>query len=148
MEQTRCVYRVQSENLDRRHHFEDPHVHRRIKLNTSYREWMSLGQIHLAPERAPCECVNGLLVTEAAGDFLITSTTVSFSRPLFVYLFSLIHIHKKGKAVPLQTWSGPEGSRKLRFPDFMTTAQDGGKVVSLRHRPHLPPGNTPGTHFR
>jgi hypothetical protein len=51
------------------------------------------------------------------------------------------------KAVPLQAWSGPEGSRKLRFPDFMTTAQDGGKVVSLRHRPPLPPGNTPGTHF-
>jgi hypothetical protein len=22
------------------------------------------------------------------------------------------------KAVPLQAWSGPEGSRKLRFPDF------------------------------
>jgi len=22
----------------------------------------------------------------------------------------------------LQAWSGPEGSRKLRFPDFMTTA--------------------------
>jgi hypothetical protein len=44
-------------------------------------------------------------------------------------------------------YSGPEGSRKLRFPDFMTTAQDGGKVVSLRHRPPLTPGNTPGTHF-
>jgi len=28
----------------------------------------------------------------------------------------------KGKAFPLQAWSGPEGSRKLRFPDFMTTA--------------------------
>jgi len=27
---------------------------------------------------------------------------------------------KKGKAVPLQAWGGPEGSRKLRFPDFMT----------------------------
>jgi hypothetical protein len=26
----------------------------------------------------------------------------------------------KGKAVQLQVWSGPEGSRKLRFPDFMT----------------------------
>ena len=37
----------------------------------------------------------------------------------------------KGKAVPLQAWSGPQGSRKLRFPDFMTTAQDCGKVVSL-----------------
>jgi hypothetical protein len=50
----------------------------------------------------------------------------------------------KVKAVPLQAWSGPEGSRKLRFPDFMTRAQDGGKVVSLTHRPHLPPGNPPG----
>ena len=53
----------------------------------------------------------------------------------------------KGKAVPLQAWCGPEGSRKLRFPDFMTTAQEGGMVVSLRHRPHLTPGNSPGTHF-
>ena len=49
--------------------------------------------------------------------------------------------------VPLQAWSGPEGSRKLRFPDFMTTAQDGGKIVSLMHRPPLPPGNASGTHF-
>jgi hypothetical protein len=53
----------------------------------------------------------------------------------------------KGKAVPLQAWSGPEGSRKLRFPDNITTAQGGGKVVSLTHRPPLPPGNAPGTHF-
>ena len=52
----------------------------------------------------------------------------------------------KGKAVPLQAWSGPEGSRKLRFPDFMTTAQDGGKV-SFTHRPPLLSGNAPGTHF-
>jgi hypothetical protein len=60
----------------------------------------------------------------------------------------------KGKAVPLQARSGPEGSRKLRFPDYMTKAQDIGnyllfigKVVSLVHRPPLPPGNAPGTHF-
>ena len=53
----------------------------------------------------------------------------------------------KGKSVPLQAWSDPEGSRKLRFPDFMTTAQEGGKFVSLTHRPHLPPENPPGTHF-
>ena len=52
-----------------------------------------------------------------------------------------------GKAVTLQASSGPEGSRKLRFPDYMTTAQDGGKVVSPTHRPPLPPGNAPGTHF-
>jgi len=53
----------------------------------------------------------------------------------------------KGKAVLLQAWSGPDGSRKLRFPDFMTTAQDGDKVVSLMQCPPLPPENTPGTHF-
>jgi hypothetical protein len=39
--------------------------------------------------------------------------------------FTLPRNMVKGKAVPLQAWSGPEGSRKLRFPDFMTTAQDG-----------------------
>jgi len=53
----------------------------------------------------------------------------------------------KGKSVPLQAWSGPEGSSMLIFPHFMTTAQDGGKVVSLTHRLPLPPGNAPGTHF-
>jgi len=53
----------------------------------------------------------------------------------------------KGKAVPLQAWSGPEGAKKLRSPDFMTTAQDGGKVVSLTNRSPLPPVNTPSTYF-
>ena len=43
----------------------------------------------------------------------------------------------KGKAVPLQTWSGSEGSRKLRFPDYMTTAQDGGC------QPYAPAAFTP-----
>ena len=26
----------------------------------------------------------------------------------------------KGKAIPLQAWTGPEGSRRLRLPDFET----------------------------
>jgi len=70
------------------------------------------------------------------------------SRPVMglLYLYIYIYIYK-GKAVPLQAWSGPEGSRKLKFPDLMTMAQDGGKVVSLTHWPPLPPGNAPGTHF-
>jgi hypothetical protein len=45
----------------------------------------------------------------------------------------------EGKAVPFQAWGGPKGSRKLRLPDFMTTAQEGGMFVSLMHRPPLPP---------
>jgi len=57
------------------------------------------------------------------------------------------YVLNKGKAVPLQAWSGPEGSRKLRFIDFKTTAQDGGRDVSLTHRPPLPPGNNTGAHL-
>ena len=68
-----------------------------------------------------------------------------------VAIFRLTHclevVEVKGKAVPLQSWSGPEGSRNIRFPDFLTTAKDVGKVVSLTYRPPLPPGQTPGTHF-
>jgi len=26
----------------------------------------------------------------------------------------------KGKAIPFQAWTGPENSRRLRFPDFKT----------------------------
>jgi len=38
----------------------------------------------------------------------------------------------KGKAVLLHAQRGPGGSRKLRFPDFMTMAQDGGRLSALR----------------
>jgi hypothetical protein len=61
-----------------------------------------------------------------------------------MYRKKVLIINIKGKSDPLQAWSGPEGSRKLRFPDFMTTAQGGCK-------PYAPaaftPGNSPGTHF-
>ena len=45
----------------------------------------------------------------------------------------------KGKALPLQACSVPQCCRNLRFPDFMTTVQDGGKVVNLTHRPLFTP---------
>jgi len=48
-------------------------------------------------------------------------------------------VYSKVKVIPLQAWSGPEGSRKLRFPDFMTTAQSGGKVC----QPYAPAAFTP-----
>ena len=50
-----------------------------------------------------------------------------------------IKVKGKGKAVPLKARRDPEGSKKLRFPDFVKTAQDGGKVARLKHRPPLPP---------
>jgi hypothetical protein len=73
----------------------------------------------------------------------ITSSTINSNSVASSWSFTLIVQWwiipiKKGKAVPLQAWSGPEGSRKLRLPDFLTTAQYGGKVVSPMHWPPLP----------
>jgi len=53
--------------------------------------------------------------------------TVRFFNPLVLEL-NVEDVHCKGKSAPLQAWTGPEGSRKLRFPDLMTTAQDGGRL--------------------
>jgi len=36
------------------------------------------------------------------------------------------------RAVPLQAQSGPEGSRKLRLPDCVTTAQDSHRLSAVR----------------
>jgi hypothetical protein len=41
-------------------------------------------------------------------------------------------IEGKVKAVPLQAWSGPERSRKLRFPDFMTRHRMVVRLSALR----------------
>jgi hypothetical protein len=92
------------------------------------------------------ECL-GHVGTYYRGSFRFVITSSFHSHEAGVYLASWFFFFKKGKAVPLQAWSGPEGSRKLRYPGYMTTAQDGGKVVSLTHRSSLPPGDAPGTHF-
>jgi hypothetical protein len=33
---------------------------------------------------------------------------------------NLLKLKGKGKAIPLQAWTGPEGFRSLRLPDFKT----------------------------
>jgi len=77
------------------------------------------------------------------------SYAASYNEKHLNLMFVLQCVTDKGKvkSVPLLAWSGPEGSRKLRYPDYMTKAQDGGKVVSFTHRPPLPPGNVSCTHF-
>ena len=83
-----------------------------------------------------CSCHGGYIlhVVSCTGTFRFTE----FCIPVIFFFFF---------AVPFQIWSGSEVSKKLGFPDFMTSAQVGGKVVSLTHRLHLPPGNSPGTHL-
>jgi len=51
----------------------------------------------------------------------------------------MIHPKIKGKAIPVQAWTGLECSRNLRLPDFMISAHEGGKVVNPTHRPSLSP---------
>jgi hypothetical protein len=38
--------------------------------------------------------------------------------PDALWHYSLYYGKVKGKAIPLQAWTGPEGSRRLRLPDF------------------------------
>jgi len=39
-----------------------------------------------------------------------------------------LKVYIKDKAIPLQAWTGPEGSRRLRLPDFKTI----GRLSALR----------------
>jgi hypothetical protein len=49
------------------------------------------------------------------------------------------NFQSKCKAIPLQALTGPEGYRRLRFPDF--------KTIGTWHRQPLPPGYIPGIHI-
>jgi hypothetical protein len=45
------------------------------------------------------------------------------SQPWFLpdlFEFIILPFDTKGKAIPLQAWTGLEGSRRLRLPDFST----------------------------
>jgi hypothetical protein len=39
------------------------------------------------------------------------------------------------KAIPLQAWTGPAGSRRWSLPEFIQSAHKGVKVISLAIRP-------------
>jgi len=73
---------------------------------------------------------------------ILTSHAIYF--PSFKMLLFPFKESQKVKSIPLQAWSGPEDSRKLKFPDFNGT--DCGKVISLTHRPPflLEAESTPG----
>ena len=75
-------------------------------------------------------CINSLLVRESL-DFL----------PMIQYILFSIN-----PSCLRLLWICGCGEQ-LRITDFMTKAQDGGKVFNLTHRTPLPPGNVPGTHF-
>jgi hypothetical protein len=59
----------------------------------------------------------------------------------------IIMLYVNSKTIPLQAWTGPEVSRRLRLPNFIQSAHEGGKVIRNTCRSPLPPGYIPGTHL-
>ena len=53
----------------------------------------------------------------------------------------------KGKAIPLQAWGGPEGSRKVGAPRFQDNRHMNMVRSAVRTGRLYPPGGIPGTHF-
>jgi hypothetical protein len=51
------------------------------------------------------------------------------------------------EAILLEAWTSLRVPGGLDSQILKQSAQEGGKVVSLTHRPPLSPGNIPGTHF-
>ena len=64
-------------------------------------------------------------------DILVNSLDVTALNFISLILNST-QIARLFKAVPLQTWTGPEGSRKLRFPDYVTMARMVLRLSALR----------------
>ena len=74
--------------------------------------------------------------------------SLQFYRPVLSQDLSTCTELRKGKVVPLQAWTNPYGSRRLRLPEILDNWQmKVGKAVSPTHRPPLPPGDIAGTHF-
>ena len=62
------------------------------------------------------------------------------------FLHHAKHTAPSYKAISLQAWTGPVGSRRLRHPEFLDqSAHEGGKVASPTHRPLYAQWYTPGT---
>ena len=60
---------------------------------------------------------------------IITVVSMKFKTLCIIILNS---VKGKGEAIPLQALTGPQCSRKLRLPDFVTKVQDGGRLSALR----------------
>jgi hypothetical protein len=71
-------------------------------------------------------------------ELFITNNCQIFIKLYVMQLQSLQYQEVKVKLSRYRPGVAQRVPGKLRFPDFMTTAQDGGKVVSLTHRPPLP----------
>ena len=99
-------------NLDARSDRADNRQHKRLSDRTAI---ISFAQL---PTGVPCTRLHSL--RNAAWIEWRHGTS---QLKIFAYVLGRLVPNYYSKAVPLQAWSGPEGFMKLRFPDFMKTAQ-------------------------
>jgi hypothetical protein len=64
------------------------------------------------------------------------------------HLLTVYFKHRKVKAIPVEAWTGPEGSRMLRLPECLDNLHMKAVRLAAIRTGHLYlPGHTPGTHF-
>jgi len=83
-----------------------------------------------------CRCTEYVSHTSLLSTVIYTCPVHPILHDLILLIFGgkddhALQILVLGKAVPLHARSGLEDSRKLRFPDFVTTAQNGGRLSAL-----------------
>jgi hypothetical protein len=59
-------------------------------------------------------------VAEKIAAYILCSVTDFQNRKFYGIMWKKYCRAVKGKAIPLQVWTGPGGSRRLRLPDFKT----------------------------
>ena len=85
----------------------------------------NIGSDHHIPYPHTARKYTGKIDTAIATDpwtYLLPRSNCCHLLVLFVTTNPPLHANKmcKGKAIPLQVWTSPEGFRRLRLPDFKT----------------------------
>jgi hypothetical protein len=65
-------------------------------------------------------CHAKFVMGEVAMEQILSLLHIHFSHPSMPLGMCDNLVKTKGKAIPLQAWTGPEGSSSLRLPDFKT----------------------------
>ena len=67
-----------------------------------------------------CNWFDLIVVLLRVSDNMNTILKSTYPHDTCTGILCISHMNHKRKAIPLQAWTGPEGSRRFSLPDFMT----------------------------